>query len=141
MRKKDDFAPRLGVAWQPLPNLVLRAGAGIFYDLGYSSVANGPTAFPFSRAKTILKYFIPAERCRYRVASFYGFPVSYLAVVDPNHLLPRTYEVEPGGGKDFGKGLCRRSHLPRRGGPKADAGGPLHFKGTSCVCYRFSSVA
>jgi hypothetical protein len=29
----DDFAPRLGLAWQPLPSLVLRTGAGIFYDL------------------------------------------------------------------------------------------------------------
>ena len=34
--QKDDFAPRLGLAWQARPNLVLRAGAGIFYDLGYS---------------------------------------------------------------------------------------------------------
>jgi len=38
----DDFAPRLGLAWQPLPNLVLRAGAGIFYDLGYSDVGMEP---------------------------------------------------------------------------------------------------
>ena len=50
--QKDDFAPRLGVAWQPLPNLVLRAGAGIFYDLGYSEMANGASAFPYVQSKT-----------------------------------------------------------------------------------------
>jgi hypothetical protein len=32
--QKDNFAPRLGVAWQLFPNLVLRAGGGLFYDLG-----------------------------------------------------------------------------------------------------------
>ena len=30
--QKDDFAPRLGLAWQAFPNIVFRAGAGIFYD-------------------------------------------------------------------------------------------------------------
>src|SRR5713101_734086 len=34
--QKDDLAPRLGLAWQARSNLVIRAGAGIFYDLGYS---------------------------------------------------------------------------------------------------------
>ena len=32
--QKDDFAPRLGLAWNARPNLVIRAGAGFFYDLG-----------------------------------------------------------------------------------------------------------
>ena len=46
--QKDDFAPRLGVAWQPLPNLVLRAGAGIFYDLGYSDCGEWGKRLPLS---------------------------------------------------------------------------------------------
>src|SRR5207247_1789937 len=29
---RNNFGPRLGVAWQPLGNLVARAGYGIFYD-------------------------------------------------------------------------------------------------------------
>ena len=37
--QKDDFAPRLGLAWQARPKSVLRAGAGIFYDLGYSVIS------------------------------------------------------------------------------------------------------
>src|SRR6516165_3366116 len=39
--QKDDFAPRLGIAWNPRSNFVIRAGAGIFYDLGYSTAAIG----------------------------------------------------------------------------------------------------
>ena len=72
--QKDDFAPRLGLAWQPLPNLVLRAGAGIFYDLGYSDVADGASAFPYAQQKTHSQYLIPAERCQCRAASFYDDP-------------------------------------------------------------------
>jgi len=45
----DDFGPRIGVAWQPIgPNLVVRAGYGIFYDAVYANLlannnaGNGP---------------------------------------------------------------------------------------------------
>jgi hypothetical protein len=91
--QKDAFAPRVGVAWQAVPNLVVRAGAGIFYDLGYSAVANGPTAFPFSQGKTILNTSFPLSAANAAPPPFTTTPpVSYLAVVDPNHVLPRTYE-------------------------------------------------
>ena len=59
--QKDDFAPRLGVAWQVRPNLVIRSGAGIFYDLGYSSIANGVTAWPYASTKADSQYFIPTQ--------------------------------------------------------------------------------
>src|SRR5215468_5976549 len=29
---RNNFAPRIGIAWQPMSNLVARAGYGIFYD-------------------------------------------------------------------------------------------------------------
>jgi hypothetical protein len=91
--QKDDFAPRLGVAWQPLPNLVLRAGAGVFYDLGYSAVADGATAFPFAQSRIILNTSFPLSAANGAPPPFTTDPpVSYLAVVDPNHVLPRTYE-------------------------------------------------
>jgi len=38
---------QVGITWHPRPNLVVRAGAGIFYDLGYSHVADGINAFPY----------------------------------------------------------------------------------------------
>ena len=69
--QKDDFAPRLGIAWQARPNLVFRAGAGIFYDLGYSNVSDGAGAWPYAQQKCIPNTVIPAERRRCRSAAFF----------------------------------------------------------------------
>ena len=101
---KDNFAPRLGVAWQPLLNLVFRAGAGIFYDLGYSAVADGTSAFPFVQEKVILNTSFPLSAAATAPPPFTTTPpVPYLAVVDPNHVLPRTYEWNAAVEKTFGK--------------------------------------
>jgi hypothetical protein len=91
--QKDDFAPRIGIAWQLRPNLVLRVGAGMFYDLGYSSIANGTTAFPYVQQKLILNTSFPLGAAAAAPAPFTTAPpVVQLIVVDPNHVLPRTYE-------------------------------------------------
>jgi Carboxypeptidase regulatory-like domain len=37
---KHDFAPRLSLAWQVLPTLVVRAGYGLFYNSGASQISN-----------------------------------------------------------------------------------------------------
>jgi hypothetical protein len=102
--QKDDFAPRLGIAWQPLPNLVLRAGGGIFYDLGYSAVADGASAFPFVQSNTILNTSFPLSPVAAAPPPFTTAPpANYLAVVDPNHVLPRTYEWNAALERTFGK--------------------------------------
>jgi hypothetical protein len=36
----DDFGPRLGITWQPVQHLVVRAGAGIYYGPSTKMVAN-----------------------------------------------------------------------------------------------------
>jgi hypothetical protein len=91
--QKHDFAPRLGIAWRRAPNVVLRAGAGVFYDLGYSDVANGLGAFPFARANTFSDASFPLGTTQANPPSFRTTPpVTYLVVVNPNHVLPRTYE-------------------------------------------------
>ncbi len=43
-----NFAPRFGVAWAPTDkrDLVVRAGAGVFYDLGVGAAANLASGFP-----------------------------------------------------------------------------------------------
>ena len=102
--QKDDFAPRLGLAWQLLPNMVFRAGAGIFYDLGYSAVADGTSAFPYVQENKITNTSFPLTTAEAAPPSFTTTPpVSYLAVVDPNHVLPRTYEWNAAVEKSFGK--------------------------------------
>src|SRR5208337_4458436 len=96
--QKDDFAPRLGIAWNPRPNQVIRAGAGIFYDLGYSVVADGAGAFPYTQQKFVfstqlLPLSFPLNAVNAAPPPFTTSPpVSYLVVVDPNHVLPRSYE-------------------------------------------------
>src|SRR5580658_3886914 len=101
----DDFAPRLGLAWQLLPNLVFRAGAGIFYDLGYSAVANVASSFPYVQGKTVLNTSFPLSAAAAAPPPFTTTPpvAAYMAVVDPNHVLPRTYEWNAALERSFGR--------------------------------------
>jgi outer membrane receptor protein involved in Fe transport len=88
-----DFAPRLGIAWNPRPNLVVRAGTGIFYDLGYSTIAQGMTSFPYVQEKIIPTTSFPLDANDAMPPPFKTTPpVLSIAVMDPNHVLPRTYE-------------------------------------------------
>ena len=126
--QKDDFAPRLGVAWQSalrsgdqgrrrhlLRPWILRGGRwdrAHFHTLKQKFVLN--TSFPLSDAAAAPPPFTTNP------------PVSYLAVVDPNHVLPRTYEWNAAVERAFGKAdvitltylgaagrkLMRRGHLP-----------------------------
>ena len=97
--QKDDFAPRLGLAWNPRQNLVIRAGAGIFYDLGYSLISTVAVTFPYTQQKLILPACqtctlpFPLTSDQAAPPPFTTSPpVSSLYVVDPSHFLPRTYE-------------------------------------------------
>ena len=102
--QKDDFAPRLGLAWQARPNLVFRAGSGIFYDLGYSNMSDGMSAWPYSQSKTLTNLSFPLSAAQAAPVPFSTTPpVSSLAVVDPNHVLPRTYEWNASVERSLGK--------------------------------------
>jgi hypothetical protein len=91
--QKDDFAPRLGFAWQAHSNLILRAGAGIFYDLGYSEVTNAMISFPYIQESLISGTSFPLNSSAAAPPPFTtNPPASTMSVVDPNHVLPRTYE-------------------------------------------------
>ena len=91
--QKDNFAPRLGLAWQAFPNLVIRAGAGVYYDLGYAVVANAMTAFPYLQERVVVGTSYPLSGANAAPPAYTtNPPVPYLAVVDPHHVLPRTYE-------------------------------------------------
>jgi len=101
---KDNFAPRLGIAWQPLPNWVHRAGAGIFYDLGYSDIADASSAWPYAQDRIVASASFPLTGANAAPIPFSTTPpASYFAVVDPNHVLPRTYEWNAAVERSFGK--------------------------------------
>jgi hypothetical protein len=91
--QKCDFAPRLGLAWQARPNLVLRAGAGFFYDLGYSDITNAMISFPYIQEKLIFGTSFPlTSGAAVPPPLTTSPPAAVMSVVDPNHVLPRTYE-------------------------------------------------
>jgi hypothetical protein len=91
--QKDDFAPRLGLAWEALPNTVFRAGAGIFYDLGYSDITNAMISFPYVQQKLIFGTAFPLSPSAAVPPPFTTSPpAAVMSVVNPNHVLPRTYE-------------------------------------------------
>ena len=91
--QKDDFAPRLGLAWQPFPNVVFRAGAGIFYDLGYSDITNAMISFPYVQEKLIFGTSFPLSPSSAAPPPFTtNPPAAFMSVINPNHVLPRTYE-------------------------------------------------
>jgi hypothetical protein len=46
----DNFAPRIGAAYQINSKTVVRGGGGIFYDLGYGNVGANFLGFPFARS-------------------------------------------------------------------------------------------
>ncbi|HTA44397.1 MAG TPA: TonB-dependent receptor [Bryobacteraceae bacterium] len=101
--QKDDFAPRLGIAWQPAANWVVRSGAGIFYDLGYGDIANGASAYPYVASRATLNTPFPLSPA---VAAppvpSPSPPWNYSSVVNPNHVLPRTYEWNAAVERTFG---------------------------------------
>ena len=90
--QKHDFAPRLGIAWQARPNLVLRAGAGIFYDLGYSNVANSAGAWPCTQQKIVSNTSFPLTppTLPRRLLSTTPLPVTIFAVVDPESCIAQN---------------------------------------------------
>ena len=91
--QKDDFAPRVGLAWQVRPKLVVRAGAGIFYDLGYSDITNALISFPYIQERLIFGTSFPLNSSDAGPPPFTtNPPASLMSVVDPRHVLPRTYE-------------------------------------------------
>jgi hypothetical protein len=102
--QKDDFAPRLGVAWQVRPDLVLRTGAGIFYDLGYGDVSDGSGTWPYVQQSVFSNLPFPLSASNAAPPPFSTtLPASYMAVVDRNHVLPRTYEWNASAERSLGK--------------------------------------
>jgi len=102
--QRDDFAPRLGLAWQVFPNTVFRTGAGIFYDLGYSDITNAMINFPYVQQKLIFGTAFPlGPSAAAPPALTTSPPAAVMSVINPNHVLPRTYEWNAAAERSIGR--------------------------------------
>jgi len=95
----DNFAPRIGVAYQlsqkQRRETVLRGGFGIFYDLGTGTILNSSSLFPFNRSKSLFNVQFPIVTDPVLSAPpplSTTPPVNSIAVTDPKLKSPRTYQ-------------------------------------------------
>jgi hypothetical protein len=93
--KYGNFAPRVGLAYslKPKGDFVLRAGAGIFYDLGIGSAANLAFKFPNSAGAFVPSVPMPPDNLPSLLAPISLNP-PYLSVAgfSPDLALPRSYQ-------------------------------------------------
>ena len=92
-----NVAPRLGIAYQFMGNgnwaSVLRAGAGVFYDLGQGSMGGASSFFPFFAVKVLgaAPFPLSPQNAAPPVITV-NPPVSNILVANPDLRLPRTYQ-------------------------------------------------
>lgn len=95
----DNFAPRIGIAYQLIQSkgreTVLRGGFGIFYDVG-TGPANDAiqgTGLPYVRRQTFQTFPFAFNQISIPPVNFNPSPpYGSLAVFDPNLKLPRTFQ-------------------------------------------------
>ena len=92
-----NFAPRFGLAYQlyaqPNWGSVLRAGFGVFYDLGSGSLGGVSSYFPYYANN--LSFNVPFPLSPQNAAApplATNLPASDIVVADPQLKLPRTYQ-------------------------------------------------
>ena len=92
-----NLAPRIGVAYRVTPKAIMRGGYGLFYDLGYGSIANGFIGFPYSRSSFVSQPGLPFNLSN---PAFQLPPISTtitantlgITAVDPHLQLPFTMQ-------------------------------------------------
>ena len=94
-----NFAPRIGVAYQFAGvrdwEAVVRAGFGIFYDLGQGSLGGVSSFFPYGATKIIAPAPVPfplSAQDATPPATTVNPPVVTIVVADPHLKLPRTFQ-------------------------------------------------
>lgn len=114
-----NFAPRVGVAYSLTDkgDFVLRAGGGIFYDLGLGSVGTLASAFPNSAARNNLNMQLPvADPTPFLPALSTMAPYDQVQAFAPNLKLPRSYQWNVALEKSFqGKQVISATYVGQAG--------------------------
>jgi hypothetical protein len=102
-----NFAPRLGVAYRldQAGSMVLRAGVGVFYDLGVGAAANLGGSFPNSAEGIFPSQPLPITNIGSFVpttSTMPPYPQTGVAGFDPDLKLPRSYQWNVALEKSFG---------------------------------------
>jgi hypothetical protein len=100
-----NFAPRLGLAYSLTKNrdLVLRAGGGVFYDLGLGEVTLLPSYFPNSAEASYSSVAVPLFNISsYLVSPSRQPPYGLTYAFPPDLVLPRSYQWNVAIEKAFG---------------------------------------
>ncbi len=114
-----DFAPRIGATYALTDkgDFVLRAGGGIFYDLGVGSVGTLAAAFPNSATKNNLNMQLPvADPTPFLPAISTTAPYGQVQAFAPNLKLPRSYQWNLALEKSFrGKQVISATYVGQAG--------------------------
>jgi hypothetical protein len=96
--KFNNFAPRIGAAYQITPKTVVRGGFGLFYDLGYGNVGQSAFEFPYLRERFIsasapLPFDLSSPAFQPPpFSTTIDANVFFMNAVDPNLRLPYTLQ-------------------------------------------------
>jgi hypothetical protein len=102
-----NFAPRVGIAYSldQAGSMVLRAGAGVFYDLGVGDAADLGRSFPNDATGEYLFQTVPVANITSYLPTISSMPpysASDTEGFDPNLKLPRSYQWNVALEKSFG---------------------------------------
>ena len=104
-----NIAPRFGLAYnmseKPGHEMMLRAGVGIFYDVGYGTTAGAFNGAPFTNVRTISQPLFPLSATLVAPPPLPPFrPYGQINAADLGLVAPRVYEWNATWEKNFGVG-------------------------------------
>jgi hypothetical protein len=100
----NNFAPRVGAAYQIFDGTVVRGGFGVFYDLGYSfsGTAFSTGLFPFARRQSFDTTFTSPAFAAQPPANNPNGPFARLFAYQPDFKLPYTLQYNVAVEQTFG---------------------------------------
>jgi hypothetical protein len=113
-----NFAPRVGVAWKldQSGSAVLRAGWGLYYDLGLGPAASIGAFFPNSATSFTTHVPFPvADPAAYIPSISSNPPYGLVQAVDPGLRLPRSYQWNVALEKSFGSQVFSATYVGQAG--------------------------